>query len=85
MQAETSFGTKKTKTVNSLAGFPTAVPQLVEEGGKHRHVRSGGSLAAQVGIDHAAARIDRDAVAEVVGGVENGPSRFARWSFQILA
>ena len=44
-----------------------------------------GALAPQIGVDHPPARIDRDGVAEVVRGVENGPGRLARGSFLVLA
>jgi hypothetical protein len=58
--------------INQLVGkIFAAGPKLAEECGKHRHVRSGGSFAPQIGVDHPSARVDRDAVAEVVRRIEH--------------
>src|SRR5882757_11067265 len=52
--------------------------KLAEERDHDRHVRWRGLNAAQIRVDHAPARIDREGIAEVVGGIENGPGDIAR-------
>ena len=84
-RAQRNEGAKIDACSKVWANFLRFVRNLREERAEDGNVRPGRNFTAQVGVDHPSARIDGHAVTEFVRGVENGPGRIARGSFDVLA